>query len=74
MVQIKATTAIDDIWEILHGLRSPRDAAKALAGAHVMLLEAEGVRTEADARVRVQQSSQAVLNIWRERAGLISEQ
>ena len=41
------TTTIDEIWAILQALPSPREAAKALAGAHVMLIEAEEVTTEA---------------------------
>lgn len=63
-------SAVDEIWAILQTLGGPREAARALAGAHVMLIEAEGVRTEADARTRVMQSAQATLDVFKERAGL----
>ena len=59
--------ASERIFEILRELKGPREAAKALAAAHIMVIEAEGVRTEADARARVMQSHSAVLDAWRER-------
>lgn len=69
----KSLEAAVQIFEIIRELPSPRLAAGALALAHVLLLEADGTRTESDARIRAQQSSSFVLQEWRRRHGLPAE-
>lgn len=66
--QIAAATVT--VFEIVRTLGGPRDAAKALAGAHVMLLEAEGVTDESDVRARLKDSMDGIIGAWRARAGL----
>lgn len=67
---MSVASAADEIWEILYDLRSPREAAKAIAAAHVRLLEADGARSERDVRVRLAEVSQAALEVWAERANV----
>lgn len=71
---MNTSDAIEEIWAILCDLPSPRDAARALAGAHVMLLEADGAATIEAAETRLAESSKAVLDIFRERAGVPTAQ
>jgi hypothetical protein len=66
----RIAVAVAEIWSAVSELSGPRDAAKALAGAHVLLLEAEGVRTEADVRQRLEDSKNGIIDAWRDRAGL----
>ena len=58
------------IFEIVRRLPGPRDAAKALAGAHVLLIEAEGVDSEAAVRARLNDSVNGIVESWRDRAGV----
>jgi hypothetical protein len=61
--------AVDEIWAILAALSSPREAARALAGAHVMLMEAQGSESEAQVRDCLRESEAAVLEAWIARTG-----
>ena len=63
-------SATTEIFDILRALDSPRDAARALAGAHLMLIEADDAPDEAGVRERLKESSDAIIKIWRERAGV----
>jgi hypothetical protein len=62
--------AIDEIWAILAALPSPREAARALAGAHVMLMEAQGSESEAQVRICLKESAAAILDAWAARTGV----
>lgn len=62
--------AVNDIWAILRSLSGPRDAAKALAGAHVMLMEGDASQTEADIRAKLRDVDNAVLESWSKRSGV----
>jgi hypothetical protein len=62
------------VFEIVRTLGGPRDAAKALAGAHVLLLESEGITDETSARARLDDSLKGILGAWRGRAGLPVQQ
>lgn len=61
--------AVNEIWAILRSLDSPADAARALAGAHVMLME-EDAETEADVRARLKDVDVCVLETWSKRSGI----
>lgn len=60
--------AINEIYTIIRALPSPRDAAKALAGAHVMLMEADGATTET-VREKMKDVHNAVIETWSARSG-----
>ena len=60
--------AVNEIYTIIRALPSPRDAAKALAGAHVMLMEADGATTDS-VREKMKDVHNAVLESWAARAG-----
>lgn len=62
--------AVNDIWEILRALPSPRAAAKAIAGVHVMLMEQGGAQNEKHVRAMLRDVDQAVLESWSKRAGI----
>lgn len=63
------STAVDDIYEIIRSLPSPRAAAKALAGAHVRLMEADEATADT-VRTKMDEMHQAVIESWSERAGV----
>jgi hypothetical protein len=65
----KIADAVNEIWEILRALPGPQDAAKALAGAHVMLMEEDDAQTEADLRAKLRDVDAAVLESWAKRRG-----
>ena len=58
--------AINKIWKILCGLPSPRAAASAVAGAHVILLEEDGT-TEATVRAKMKDVENFVVESWAKR-------
>jgi hypothetical protein len=60
--------AVNEIYAIIRALPSPRDAAKALAGAHVRLMEADGATTDT-VREKMRDVHNAVLESWSARAG-----
>lgn len=63
--------AVNEIWVILRGLDSPQSAAKALAGAHVMLMELGAVQqNEAGIRAALKDVDDAVLETWSKRSGV----
>jgi hypothetical protein len=62
--------AVNEIWVILRSMPSPRDAARALAGAHVMLMEEESPRDEADLRAKLKDVDTFVLASWSKRTGI----
>jgi hypothetical protein len=66
----RIANAVNDIWTILRELPSPQQAAKALAGAHVMLMEANGEQTEAHVRAALRDVDVFVLETWAKRANV----
>ena len=56
--------AAGEIWDILEALPSPRSAAKALAAAHLRLIEEAGAPTKDAVKAMLQESSDAVLGAW----------
>lgn len=65
----KIADAINEIWAIMRELDSPADAARALAGAHVMLVE-ESADTEAEVRACLRDVDVFVLESWSKRSGI----
>lgn len=65
----KIADAVNEIWAIMRSLDSPADAARALAGAHVMLME-EDSETEADVRAKLRDVDVFVLESWSKRSGI----
>lgn len=65
----KIPDAVNEIWAIMRSLDSPADAARALAGAHVMLME-EDSETEADVRAKLRDVDVFVLESWSKRSGI----
>jgi hypothetical protein len=55
------------IFETVRALPSPRHAAKALAAAHLMLIEAEAVPDEAGVHARLNGTRDCIVEAWRER-------
>jgi hypothetical protein len=62
--------ASNEIFSILRNLPSPRDAGRALAGAHVLLMEADKAENEAGVRARLKDHNEAVLDTWAARSGV----
>ena len=60
--------AINEIYTIIRALPSPRFAAMALAGVHVMLMEADGATTDT-VREKMKDIHDAALDSWSARAG-----
>jgi hypothetical protein len=56
--------AAEEIWEILYDLPSPRAAAKALAAAHLRLIEEDGASSESEVRAKLHESTNAVMEAW----------
>jgi hypothetical protein len=57
----------NDIFDLLTVLPSPRDAAQALALAHVRLIESAGGATEDAVRAMLRDSSESIIENWRAR-------
>lgn len=71
MADEQIAEAIEEVWAILMALPGgPRAAARVLAGAHCMLLEAQGTDSEDAARACLAESSIAILGAWADRVGI----
>lgn len=60
----------DEIYELLRALPGPRDAARAIAIAHVQLIESAGGDTEERVTTMLNEMTAAILTRWRAGRGV----